>query len=544
MDTDVLIIGAGASGLAAALAAHDAGASVTIFEKADLLGGTAAISGGVVWMAQNHLMAGAGITDSREDALSYFKGLDHGDMDDACLEAFIDEGPGALKFLADLGAYAPILMETYPDYYLTRPGAKPDGGRALDNAMFDFTELGDWAGKVYDGGTTPRMMLKETPLGGASGIIDPDEAADRERRDARAWGQALIGRLLKACLARDIEPQLKHRALELHKEGSAVTGATFEGPAGTVSVHAKTVILATGGFEWDKDLSQTFLRGPMTTPNSPPGNTGDGLKMAMAAGAALGNMTSAWWMTSLTAPGDTWPALNGVEDAPRAVPVLIERTLPHTLMVNRQGKRFCNEAQNYSALAGAFQSFNPNTYDYDNLPAYLIFDQNYRDKYPLASLFPGMPTPNWIASAKTPEELAEKIGVDGAGLKQTISHFNDAAGKGEDDAFGRGNGAYDSFYGDRSRPGAAATLGALDKPPYYAVEITMGALGTNGGAKTDNKARVASISGGMINGLYAAGNVMAGATGSVYAGAGGTLGPALTFGVIAGREAAAKAKGD
>lgn len=541
METDVLIIGAGASGLAAALAAHEAGAQIAIFEKAKQLGGTAAVSGGVVWMPQNHKMADAGINDSREDALAYFNGLDQGDIDPERLEAFIDEGPAALKFLEDVGAYSPILMETYPDYYLTREGSKPDGGRALDNEMLDFTDLGDWADKVYDGGTTPRMMLKETPLGGASGIIDPEEAARREARDARAWGQALIGRLLKACLDRGITPHMGHVAQQLMLESGKATGAVFDSPNGAVTVRARRgVILATGGFEWDKELVQTFLRGPMTTPNSPPSNTGDGLKMAMAAGAALGNMTSAWWMTSLSVPGDSWPEICGKKTVPRAVPVLIERTLPHTMMVNRQGKRFCNEAQNYSALSGAFHSFNPATYDYDNLPAYLIFDQSYRDQYPLASLYPGMPTPNWIASAQTPEALAEKIGVDSAGLAQSVATFNAYADAGEDKEFGRGSGEYDRFYGDRRHPGAAATLGPLSKPPYYAVEITMGALGTNGGAKTDGKARVQAISGGRIEGLYAAGNVMAGATGSVYAGAGGTLGPALTFGVIAGRSAAAK----
>jgi len=532
---DILIIGAGAAGLAAALSAHETGANVLVVDKADKLGGTAAISGGIVWMPQNRWMADAGISDSREEAIAYFEGLNHGDIDAERLAAFVDEGPQALSFLAGIGAYEPILLDSYPDYYLTRDGAKPEGGRALDNAMFSFQELGDWADKVYDGGTTPRMMLKETPLGGASGIIAPEVMAEREAGDMRAWGQALVGRMLKACLDRGITPELNVTVDRLVIEDGQAVGAIIDGSAVTAT---KGVILATGGFEWDEDLVQTFLRGPMTAPASPPGNTGDGLKLAMAAGAALGNMTSAWWMTSLEVPGDVWPALSGVSDAQRAVPILLERTLPHTLMVNRAGKRFCNEAQNYSALAGAFQSFNPSTYDYDNLPAYLIFDQNYRDKYPLASLFPGMPTPNWIATAETPEELAEKIGVDATGLANTIGRFNSFTENGEDEEFSRGNGDYDRFYGDRSRPGAAATLGALDKPPFYAVEIKMGALGTNGGAKTDGNTRVEAIRGGNIKGLYAAGNVMAGATGSVYAGAGGTLGPALTFGVVAGRSAA------
>ncbi|MEM6683978.1 MAG: FAD-dependent oxidoreductase [Pseudomonadota bacterium] len=532
---DVLIIGAGAAGLSAALAAHEAGATVAVIEKADKLGGTAAISGGIVWMPQNAWMADAGMSDSRDEAIAYFEGLNHGDIDPARLGAFVDEGPAALSFLAQLGAYEPVLLDAYPDYYLDRDGAKPDGGRALDNAMFSFKELGDWADKIYDGGTTPRMMLKETPLGGASGYIAPDIMAQREADDMRAWGQALIGRLLKACLDRDIQPKLKASVDSIIIENGMAKGAVIDGDELRA---ARGVVLATGGFEWNKELTQTFLRGPMTSPASPPGNTGDGLTLAMAAGAALGNMTSAWWMTTVEVPGDVWPELSGTSGKQRALPVLLERTLPHTVMVNRAGQRFCNEAQNYSALAGAFQTFNPNTYDYDNLPAYLVFDQNFRDKYPLASLMPGMPTPNWLTSAETPQELAAKIGVDGAGLAATLAEFNGFAASGTDEAFGRGAGDYDRFYGDRSRPGSAATLGALDKPPYYAVEIKIGALGTNGGAKTDPGARVCAVQGGFIEGLYAAGNVMAGVTGSVYAGAGGTLGPALTFGVVAGRNAA------
>lgn len=538
--TDVVILGAGASGLAAALAAHEAGARVQVFEKGAQLGGTAAISGGIIWMPQNTHQSSAGITDSRADAIAYFKALDHGDIDDNILESFVDNGPGALEFLESIGAMELVLMESYPDYYLDRPGSKPEGGRALDNALYSFQDLGDWADKIYAGMEIQRMMLKETPLGGAAGMISPEEFGARAEQDLRGWGQALIGRMLKACLERGIDIHLDHRAVKLIEDDGAITGAVFAHGGDEKTVHAsKGVIIATGGFEWDKGLSKTFLRGPMTAPASPPGNHGDGLKLAMRAGAALGNMTSAWWMTSLKVPGDEWPA-NGA-DIPageRALPVLIERTLPHTMMVNAAGKRFCNEANNYSALAGAFQSFDPATYDYPNLPAYLIFDQQYRDQYPLGPMMPGQETPNWVYRADTLDELAEQLDVDAGTLKDTQARFNGFAENGVDEDFGRGKSEYDRFYGDRRHPGAAATLGPLNTPPYYAVPIEMGALGTNGGAKTDAHARVVSQEGGVIPGLFAAGNVMAAPTGSVYAGAGGTLGPTLTFGVVAGRTAA------
>ncbi|MEO9470027.1 FAD-dependent oxidoreductase [Parasphingorhabdus sp.] len=534
IDTDILIIGAGAAGLTAALAAHDTGASVTIIEKQDQLGGTAAISGGIVWVPGNHYMDAHGLSDSPEDAMAYFQSLDQGDIDEIVLSAFVDESPKALKFLAENNAAGLSMLEGYPDYYLDRPGAKPEGGRALDNDLFDFNTLGEWADKIFEHGPAPRMMLRETPLGGGTGVVDPEEMQRRESGNLRGWGQALIGRLLKACLDREITPLLAADCQQLNMENGHVIGATIahDGTAKTIKA-SKGVIIATGGFEWNDQLKQTFLRGPLDAPASPPGNQGDGLKMAMAAGASLGNMTSAWWVPTLSMPGANW-----ADGSQRSMPVLIERTLPHTIMVNRAGKRFCNEANNYSALAGAFHFFDPATYSYPNLPAFLILDQQYLSKYPLATVMPGMPLPDWITSADDLESLANKVGIDGAQLATTVAHFNQQAAKAQDEEFGRGTSDYDRFYGDRSRPGASATLGPLTEAPFHAVEINMGALGTNGGARTNGSAQVIGHDDKPIPGLFAAGNVISCPTGGVYAGAGGTLGPALTFGYIAGRSAA------
>lgn len=529
--TDVLIIGAGAAGMAAALSAHAAGAEVTLVEKGDRLGGTAAVSGGIIWAANNPRMQAAGMADSEDDALAYFGSLDHGEMDADVLGAFVREAPNALAFLEDAGALAVSILPSYPDYYLDRPGAKPEGGRALDNELFDFTTLGPWAQKVYSDGVIQRMMLRETPLGGSSGFVDPAELKRRADADLRGFGQAMVGRMLAACLARGIEPELGMKAERLIVETGRVVGVEF---AGGRSIRAERgVILATGGFEWNESLKKTFLRGPLDMPASPPGNTGDGLKLAMSVGAGLGNMTSAWWVPTLSIGGAQWP---GGEQ--RASPVLIERTLPHSLLVNRAGRRFCNEANNYSSLAGAFHLFDPATYDYPNNPAWLVFDAQYRARYPLGTVMPFDPLPDAVFVADTLEELAAKIGVDAAALVQTVERFNAHAANAEDPDFGRGVSKYDHFYGDRSRPGAAATLGPLVEGPFHAVELKLGALGTNGGAKTNAAAQVLDVDGEPIPGLYGAGNVIACPTGSVYAGAGGTLGPALTFGCIAGRAAA------
>jgi len=533
-ETDVIILGCGAAGMTAAIAAHEAGASVAIVERFDKIGGTAAISGGVIWVPDNPRMRAEGIADSREDALAYFRSLDHGDLVDETLEAFVDTGPDALAFLEAAGALSVSLLAGYPDYYLDRPGAKPDGGRAMDHDLFALGDLGEWADKIYAIEEPKPMMLRETALGGGDGIVAPDEMLRRMENNERGFGQAMVARLLKACLDRGIVPVTGFETKRLLIEDGRLVGVAGEHDGKPAEMRAaQGVVIATGGFEWDTDMRQTFLRGPMDAPASPPTAHGDGLKLAMQAGAKLGNMTSGWWAPTLVTPDAPWKT-----GEQRAQPVLIERTCPHSIMVNRAGKRFCNEAANYSALAGAFHAFDPQSYDYLNLPAWLIFDENYVERYPIGLRMPGQPVPDWVVRADTLAALADQIGVEAQPLGETVARFNGYAQAGHDPDFKRGEAAYDAFYGDRSREGTAVTLGAIGRAPFYAVEIRMGLLGTNGGARTDARARILAHDGQPIPGLYGAGNAIACPTGGIYAGAGGTLGPALTFGYIAGQSAA------
>ena len=532
---DVVIVGAGASGLAAAAAAHDAGASVRLVEKGERLGGTAAVSGGVVWAPGNRHMVGVDPVADQKGALDYFHALSD-TLDDDVLGAFVSQAGEAIAYLEASTPLRFASLAGYPDYYLGRPGARPEGGRALDADLFDFKTLGAWRDKVFTSGAISRLMLRETPLGGATTLPPPAEFMARAEADLRGFGQSVVGALLAGCLSRGIEPVLRAPVRRLIVEHDAVTGVEIDAAGARRQVLARRgVILATGGFEWNRELVASFLKGPLTHPALPPGNTGDGLKLAQRVGAALGNMTSAWWAPTMTAAGETWP-----DGSPRSSPVLIERTLPGSIMVNRQGRRFCNEATNYSALAGAFHQFDPNTYAYANLPAWLIFDGAYKNRYMVGQIPPGPEAPDWILRSDNLGALAERIGCPAAALADTVARFNAHATAGHDPDFQRGESAYDTFYGDRSRPGAAGTLGALTTAPYYAIEITMGALGTNGGVKTDALGRALDPDGAIIAGLYAVGNVMAAPTGSVYAGAGGTLGPALTFGCIAGRHAASR----
>lgn len=530
---DVVVVGAGASGLAAAISAFESGATVRVIEKQDSVGGTAAISGGVIWAPANEHMEPRLREADRAAATSYFRALSR-DLDDEVLAAFVDGAGEAIAFYERATGLRLGILAGYPDYYLDRPGALPQGGRALDCDLFDFNRLGAWRDKVFSSGPVSRLMLRETPLGGATAMPSMAEFASREQSDLRGFGQALIGALLEGCLNRGIEPILAARAQRLLSDRGAVVGIEYAQDGRVRRLGARRgVILATGGFEWNQDLVRAFLRGPLTHPASPPCNTGDGLKLAQGVGAGLANMTSAWWTPTLTPEGQAWP-----DGSPKSSPVLIERTLPGSIMVNRRGRRFCNEATNYSALGGAFHQIDANAYDWANLPAWLIFDSNYKAKYPVGTAPPGPATPDWIVSAPTLAALAAAIGCDAAGLEDTVARFNDHAAAGRDPDFARGESRYDYFYGDRSRPGAAATLGRLDAAPFFAVPIHIGALGTNGGVRTDALARALDASGEVIEGLYAVGNVMAAPTGSVYAGAGGTLGPALTLGRIAGRHAA------
>lgn len=530
---DVIVLGSGAAGLTAALAAHESGADVRVIERFGRVGGTSAVSGGVIWMADNPRQREAGLADSRAEALAYFRSLDQGDLRDDVLEAFVNVGPEAIAFLESIDALRVSVLAGYPDYYLDRPGAKLEG-RALDHDLFALPELGEWAERIYAIEDPTPMMLRETRVGGGSGVVPPAELQRRIAADERGFGQAMIGRLLKACLARGIEPMLGVHTRRLTIEDNRVCGISGECAGEPFALIARQgVILATGGFEWDAELRQTFLRGPADTPASPPTARGEGLTLAMAAGAKLGNMTSAWWAPTLVRPGDHWSS-----GEQRAAIVLIERTVPHSLMVNRSGARFCNEAANYSALAGAFHAFDPQSYAYPNQPAWLVFDAQYRARYPIGTVLPGDPLPGWIASANTLNDLAARVGIDGQALAATVKRFNRHACEGHDPDFARGTSAYDHFYGDRSRHGTAVTLGPLEQPPFFAVEIRSGTLGTNGGPQTDAAARILGHSGAPIAGLFGAGNVIASPTGGIYAGAGGTLGPALTFGYLAGRSAA------
>jgi len=529
---DVVVLGSGAAGLTAALAAAVEGAQVAVFEKARLLGGTSALSGGTIWIPNNQPAREAGVDDSRERGLEYLASLSNGMILPELAEALIDGGPQLVDFLNENSEIRLQVVHGYPDYHPEHPGGLPHGGRSIEPALVSFAGLEEWSDRIA--GDIRRMQIAETPLGGGTGVVEPGLLAERDEAKLEGLGRALIGGLLRACLKHGVQIATESRGIRLLTRDATVTGVELETPDGPRTVHANAVVLATGGFEYDPALVRDFLRGPITRPLGAPTDSGDGLRMVMRIGAQLGNMREAWWSPVVSYPGlRSDGGQNGLLSAR-------ERALPGCIMVNRYGRRFANEAANYNALGGAFHRLDESRLDYLNVPAYMIFDQSTVDRFGAFGLAPGGKMPDWVTRAQTLEELAAAFDLPAAEFRATINTFNENAQAGVDPDFARGESAYDRW------PGAAqakdpdspyATLGPVGTAPFYGVEVGISALGTKGGPRTDRNGRVLDVDGGVIRGLYAAGNVMASPAGMVYGGAGATLAVAGVWGLYTGRAA-------
>lgn len=522
---DVVVLGSGAAGLTAALSAAAAGATVQVFEKAETVGGTTAVSGGIAWIPAHNRCADRELTAG--DALEYLRAQSHGSMDDELVETFVATGPSMLDFVEAHSGLRFEVAEGFPDYQPELPGGQPTGGRSLSAAPFDLAQIGEWATRIT-----------AFPADWSNVGFDAETRARLHAEIERAGelcvaGTALIAGLLKGLLDIGVAPCTNARAKTLIADANGVIGVRIAGPEQSIDVRARRgVILSTGGFEWDTALSQAFLRGPMHGAVSPPKNTGDGLRMAMALGADLANMGEAWWVPIVQIPDDT------IEGEQRSRSVRLERTRPRSIIVNKAGRRFVNEAGEYNSMAGAFHYLDPRG-GYVNDRAWMVFDSIHLSSYGFLGISPGQPVPDWFCESADLGELAAKTGIDPTGLEQTVTRWNRNVAAGSDPDFGRGSSAYDGYWGDdRATTVAGKTLGPIDTAPFYAVPIGVGAMGTKGGPRTDRDGRVLHVSGQLIPGLFAAGNAMAGATGRAYGGAGGTIGPAMVFGYRAGYSAA------
>ena len=339
-------------------------------------------------------------------------------------------------------------------------------------------------------------------------------------------GLALGGRLLKACLDRGVEPQTSHRGVELIMEDGEVAGVVFETPEGRKEVHAPNVVIATGGFEHNAELKRAFLRGPCTHTVAVETNTGDGLKMAMRVGAMLGNMREAWWMPMIELPTDIVPTGQQL--------LTYERTLPGAIMVNRRGQALHQRGVQLQRVRRRLPRAG---HDHGRVPQPAVLARVRPDLARQVRLRrrPGRNRegPHGLDHLRRHVAgLAEKLGIPGDALEETVERFNANARDLHDPDYKRGWSAQDKWWGDPTlRDGTArASLGPVETAPYYAIQVFSGALGTKGGPPTDTHARVLDVDGDVIPGLYAAGNAMASPLGMTYGGAGGTLGPAMVFG--------------
>lgn len=525
-DHDVLVLGSGASGLVAAVRAARGGRRVLVLEKDDRLGGTSAVGGGVMWVPGNHLMSESGWHDTREGAAAYLHAATDGRMDDAWIDWYLDTAPRAVRFLTE-EAGVRLRALGRPDYHQHLPGAA-SGGRGLDNDPFDPAPHEGLAELVRPPTYFPPISMAERDaLQGDP--VDPAVLEQRRRDGLRTMGGALVGRLLVAAAGAGVH--VAHRARVTGLERSDSGAWRVESGAGTFT--APDVVLASGGFEWNPRLRAAFLAFPVT-PISAPSNEGDGLELAMGAGASLDLVRAVWGVPVITPPDARY------DGRPSGRMGNVEMTLPGSVTVNVSGRRFVNEAVNYHDLNRVFGNVEPGTGRLANQPAWLVMDHEYVRRYSVAGSVPGDPE-DWMATAETPRALAEVCGIDPVGLERTLERFNTDARAGVDTQFGRGSSPQDRHLGDPDNT-PNPCLRPVEHAPFYAVPVSAGVLGTAGGLTVDTRGRVLGGDGHPVDGLYAAGNVSASVFRDAYPGGGATLGSAVTRGFAVGEHLASRTR--
>jgi 3-oxosteroid 1-dehydrogenase len=520
--------------------------------------GAAGMSGGVCWVANNPGMAGEGIADSDEEGFEYLKHITKGEVPDDRLWLYIRESKRVLAYLHDKTHVRYVPLAKYTDYYPEAPGGR-DGGRSMDPLPFDGSKLREDLIRL-------RRPHPQSQILGKFGITAKEAQAaigvgfttmlfmawqmflyflrhfKRKRwgRDTKLCaGNSLMGRLLLSLKDRKVPTWLNTSVEELVFEDGKVVGAALNKEGETLRVKAnRGVLLAAGGFSRNLEMRQKYQRHPITTEwtAGTPSNTGDAIIMGRDAGGALGLMDEAWWTPVSLVPR-----------SPFSWVLVVEKSLPHGLFLNQDGKRFTNEAAPYIDVVNGMYDDVAKTGAAD--PRWFhIFDATYRKSSIAGPVAPAKVMPdkqlprryrdgNFLYKAESLDELCEQLKIPAATAKAAITRFNEYAVKGEDPDFNRGWSAQDRYYGDPNvKPNCS--LGPIETGPFYAVQIYPGDLGTKGGLVTDEHSRVMKEDGQLIPGLYAAGNSAESVMGRTYPGAGGTIGPALTFGFLAAEDAA------
>lgn len=535
---DVLVAGTGGAAFGAAISAAHQGLTVLMVESTDKWGGSTSMSGGGMWLPNNPLMKRDRAGDSREDALAYLDAT-VGDEGPATSrerkEAFVDTIDETITTLEGLGMEF-ARSKDYPDYYPERPGGKI--GRAIEVKLFDAKELPEewWENSrgKSDGVAFPMMtddvwlMARawSTPGGfvrGAKFVFRGLGGAVRGRRDI-GMGAGLSASFMTVALKQGTEMWLKSPVTDLVVEDGRVVGAVVDREGRQVRVRAnRGVVFASGGFAHNAEWRQQYHGVPVGWSSANKGNLGTTIAIGQRHGAATALMDDAWWGASIPAPAE------GINPAF----LVSERSMPFSMIVDGQGNRFANESESYVDLGHHMLEHSGGAGKF-----WMIADARHARRYLrtfaiMPGLMKGLREKGMLHTAKTLPELARAIGVDQGNLRATVERFNGFARAGVDGDFGRGNSAYDRYYGDplvRPNP----NLGPLEKGPFTAYELVPGDLGTKGGLLTDADARVLREDGSVIEGLYAAGNNSASVMGRTYPGPGSTIGPALVFGWRAG----------
>jgi succinate dehydrogenase/fumarate reductase flavoprotein subunit len=554
---DVIVVGAGAGGLTAACVAAAQGRSVLLLEQADVIGGTTAISGGMVWIPANHKAAAAQRADSLDAARTYLAATVPG-QDRRRLEAFLAHGDEAIR---DLEAKTSLRLQpvlTYPDYYPDLPGAT-SGGRVLEPVPFDaralgkaFTLLRDplpefmlFGGMMISRADIPHLRRATRSLRAALHVarllLKYATQRLRARRGTTLYlGNALVARLLKSALDLGVTIRTGSAVerLATDAEGRVCGLEARDGSGQTTALQARRgVVLATGGISHDAALRRSYVpasAGDLTATASS-GEALRGARLAQDIGGRLSEATAegAFWV-----PASTFTRRDGSRGVyPHTV---TDRAKPGLIAVDSNGQRFVNEAVSYHEFVRA-QLAHANS----AIPAWLICDSRFLWKYGLGKVKPFTLSvgrdidAGYLKRADTAEALAQAIGVPPRALQETIAAFNEPAETGDDPAFGRGSNVYQRSLGDAEQQ-PNPCVAPIRQPPFYAVAVYPADLGMSAGILTDTQARVLAGDGTPVAGLYACGNDMASVMEGAYPGPGITLGPALTFGWLAGRNVAAE----
>ena len=560
-ECDVLVIGSGASGMSAAVTAAKHGLKVLIVEKEPKFGGTTARSGGWLWIPGTSLAKAWGINEAPELARTYLRHEAGNSFDGERVDAFIENGPKAVDFFLANTALRFDMPLVFPDYHAEAPGGT-QGGRSMVARPFDGRELGSNISNL--GAALPELTVFGMMLGSGKEIVhfmratrSVQSAIYVAKRLSKHFlqvvrygrgmmltnGNALAGRLAKSAFDLNIPLWLSSPAKELITQNGQVRGAVIQHEGRNVSVTARRgVVLACGGFPHDIARRKAlFPHAPSGTEHyspGPTGNTGDGLRLGESVGGRVDTSlpnAAAWVPVSITTRKD---GSKGV------MPHFIDRAKPGVIAVTADGKRFTNEGSSYHDFVQAMTAACAGR----DVSAYLICDHQTLRKYGLGAVAP-FPLPiskhlrsGYLVKGSSIRDLAGKIGVDPTQLEATVKEVNVYAREGKDPFFGKGTKAYNRYQGDAlNAPNPC--LKPLEKAPYYAIKLVIGDLGTYAGLATNKFSQVLDNERSPIPGLYAVGNDIASIMGGNYPGAGITLGPALTFGHIAGCHLAGAATG-